>query len=286
MSTISPALPIEAPQPHSIFVNGTELTYVVQGSGDAIVVVHGSLGDFRSWSEKFAPLGDHYRVISYSRRAHHPNAWPADYTQCLPSVHADDLAALIDALGVGPAHLFGHSYGGLVSLVLASRRPELIRTLILGETPLLSLFQATEEGGRLFAAMAEQWELARPAFANGDAEAGVRIVLDSVIGEGCFAQLPQEERAWIMDNAAELRVEMETPSETFYSTLSCDDLQKVEAPALLLSGEFSPAIFRYATRELARCLPHVEQAMIPGTSHDLWSPPVVLAAVLGFLARQ
>ena len=274
-------------QPKPILVNDTELTYVEQGRGDPILVVHGTLGDFRSWSEKLMPLADHYRVITYSRRGHYPNALPTDYARCLPTFHAADLAALIEALGLRAAHLFGHSYGGLVSLVLASQRPNLVRTLILGEPPLLSLLDATSEGRALVAAIvANEREPARLAFAEGDLEAGVRVFLDSVIGEGTFAQNLQAERDQMMDNAAALRAELETPPETFFSSLSCGDLRRIDVPALLLSGELSPTVFPHVTQELARCLPRVEQAMIPGTSHDLWNPPVFTETVLGFLAKH
>jgi non-heme chloroperoxidase len=274
-------------QPRPIVVNDTELTYVEQGRGDPILVVHGTVGDVRSWTERLVPLAEHCRVITYSRRGHYPNARPTDYARCLPTVHADDLAALIEALGLGAPHLFGHSYGALVSLVLASQRPELVRTLILGEPPLLSLLDATSEGRAVIAAiMADEREPARLAFADGDLEGGVRVFLDSVIGEGTFAQLPQAERDRVMDNATALRAELETPPETFFSTLSCQDLWRVDVPALLLSGELSPPVFHHVIHELARCLPRVERAVIPGTSHDLWNPPVFTGTILGFLARH
>lgn len=274
-------------RPQPIRVNDTELTYVEQGRGDTILVVHGTLGDFRSWFEKLTPLAEHYRVIAYSRRAHYPNAWPADYARCVPTVHAADLAMLIETLKLGPTHIFGHSYGAVVSLALASQRPALVRALILGEPPLLSLLDATSEGRAIVAGIvADEREPARLAFADGDLEAGVRVFLDSVIGEGTFEQLPEVERDRTMDNAAALRAELETPSETFFSTLTCADLQRIDAPTLLLSGELSPTVFPHVTRELARCLPRVEQAMIPGASHDLWNPPVFTKTVLGFLAKH
>jgi non-heme chloroperoxidase len=278
---------LDVPLPRSIFVNDTELTYVEQGRGDSILVVHGTVGDYRSWSERLQPLAEHYRLITYSRRAHYPNAWPADYARCLPTVHAADLAALIETLRLGPTHLLGHSYGGLVALVLAHQRPDLVRTLVLGEPPLMPLLNATEEGRALVAAVvADEREPARLAFADGDPEAGVRVFIDSVLGEGTFAILPQVDRDQMLDNAAALRAELETPPERFFSTLACKDLRRMDQPVLLLSGELSPAVFHHITRELARCLPSVEQVMILGVSHGLWKPPVFTDAVLGFFAKH
>lgn len=275
------------PRPSRIFVNDAELTYLEQGRGEPILVVHGTLGDFRSWSERLTPLAEHYRVIALSRRAHYPNAWPADYAGCLPSVHAADLAALIEDLGLGSAHLFGHSYGAVISLQLAFQRPDLVRTLVLGEPPLLSLLDSMSEGRAIVAAIvSDEREPARLAFADGDLVAGVRVFLDSVMGEGTFAQLAEAERDHMMDNAAALRAELETPPGAFFSTLTCGDLKRVGAPALLLSGEWSPPVFSHVTKELAHCLPQVEQAVIPGASHDLWNPPVFTKTVLDFLAKH
>jgi pimeloyl-ACP methyl ester carboxylesterase len=277
----------ERSQPRAILANGTELKYVERGEGVPVVFVHGSVSDFRSWLEMLMPFAEQYRTLTYSRRGHYPNAWPADYTACVPEDDAADLAALIETLGLEAVHLVGHSYGGLVSLVLASRRPDLIRSLVLGEPPLLPLLAATPEGEALAAEFtANAWEPARSAFHRGDLESGVRLFLDGVIGEGTFDRLPLPVRTVVMDNAQEMRVEVETPEKTFYSTLSCDDLERVRTPVLLLRGELSPPLFRRILDELARCLPMTEQAMIPGVSHDLWNPPVFNETVLGFLGRH
>ena len=275
------------PQPHTILVNGTELTYIEQGDGDPVVFVHGSLADFRGWREPLASFAGCYRAITYSRRGHYPNAWPADYTRCMPPVHAADLAALIEALGRGPVHLVGHSYGALVSLVLACQRPDLVRSLVLGEPPLLPWLEATPEGEALVAAfLADAWEPARLACRQGELGLGVRMFLDGVIGEGAFDQLPPAVQAAVMDNAAEMGVELETPLATYFSTLSRENIKRVPVPTLLLSGELSPPMFQRVIDELARCLQRAEQAMIPGVSHDLRNSPVFNETVLGFLPKH
>ena len=60
-------------QPKTIRVNGADLAYIEQGSGGAVVFVHGSLSDFRSWVFQLEPFAQRYRGISYSRRYHYPN---------------------------------------------------------------------------------------------------------------------------------------------------------------------------------------------------------------------
>lgn len=273
-------------RPQIILANGAELTYVEQGAGDPVIFVHGSTGDFRGWLAHMALAAERYRTIAYSRRGHYPNARPADYSACRPDVHAADLAALITALELGPVHLVGHSYGALVSLVLATQRPELVRTLALGEPPLFSWLMATSGGEALLAAfLADVWERARRMCQQGQLEAGMRIFIDGVIGEGAFDQCPAPLQADMMDNAAEMVVELETPPATVFSTLTREDVQRVSMPTLLLSGEVSPSVFRNVTDELARSLSQAECVTIPGVSHDLGDPATFTAPVLGFLAK-
>jgi pimeloyl-ACP methyl ester carboxylesterase len=274
-------------QLHSIQINGTELTYVAQGAGDTLLFVHGSLGDFRSWLDQLVPFADRYRTIAYSRRAHYPNAWPADYARCDPEVHAADLAALIEALGTGPAHLFGHSYGALVSLVLAVQRPDLVHTLILGEPPLFNWLDATPEDRALVADfMANAMKPAHRAFAQGDQEAGVRVFLDGVIGEGVFDQIPPPDQAALLDNAPEMAVEAQTPPHTYFSSLAREDVAGLRMPALLLDGEFSPRLFARVNDGIAGVLPDAERVTIPDVSHDLSNPQVFQETLRGFLAKH
>ena len=92
-------------------VGGTELSYFEIGEGEPVVFVHGSIGDYRTWGYQFEAFAQRYRVISYSRRYHYPNTWVGDGMDYSSALHAEDLAGFIRALGFGPAHLIGQSYG-------------------------------------------------------------------------------------------------------------------------------------------------------------------------------
>jgi len=98
-------------QTKKILINGVELNYIEQGKGDPVVFVHGSLEDFHTWGLQIEPFSEHYHVIAYSRRYHYPNAWVGDGTDYSATLHAEDLAALIKRIGLGSAHVVGHSYG-------------------------------------------------------------------------------------------------------------------------------------------------------------------------------
>jgi pimeloyl-ACP methyl ester carboxylesterase len=275
------------PQPQKINVNGAELTYIQQGEGVPVVLVHGSLGDFRAWGLQLEPFSQRYRVIAYSRRYHYPNAWTGDGSDYSTALHAADLAALITELGLGPAHIVAGSFGAYVALLVALRYPARVRALALVEPPLLPWLRNIPGGEPALAAfMTNAWEPARQAFARGELEQGIRLFFNGVLGPGVFDQLPEPVRASLLDNAPEMKAE--TSATELFSTFSCEDAQRIKVPVLLLTGERSPKIFRLITDELARCLPRAERVMIPDASHAISAdnPPAYNEAVLAFLARH
>ena len=130
----------------AIGINEATLHYFECGEGEPIVFVHGTLGDlnvFRTQAQTFAAR---FRVISYSRRYHPPNAPPRAQDVDALSAHAADLGALVKELKATPAHLVASSYGAYVALALAVDHPELVRSLVLGEPPVLPLLSRTAVG--------------------------------------------------------------------------------------------------------------------------------------------
>jgi pimeloyl-ACP methyl ester carboxylesterase len=117
--------------PVADYVNagGLQTYYEVQGSGDALVMLHGGFASVATFAG-FTPLvAERYRVYSPERRGHGrmPDvAGPITY-----EVMADDTIAFIEALGLGPAHVVGWSDGANVGMITAIRRPDLVRKLVL-----------------------------------------------------------------------------------------------------------------------------------------------------------
>ena len=128
-----------------IKTNGTNLEYIDEGQGDPVVFVHGSLGDFRSWNLQTGPSSKLHRVIAYSRRYHYPNAEPGERLDYSVDLHARDLESLIRDLGLQRPHIVGTSYGAYIALVLAAGRPEMVRSLTLGEPPLLPWLESAKK---------------------------------------------------------------------------------------------------------------------------------------------
>ena len=120
-------------------VEGAELVYDEAGSGQPLVLVHGTGADASTWQRSVAGLATHHRVIAYDRRGygrstHRP---VRDYR-----VHVADLSAVLKHVGA-PAHVLGWSSGGNVALALAAERPDLFESLILIEAPFQGLRRPT-----------------------------------------------------------------------------------------------------------------------------------------------
>jgi pimeloyl-ACP methyl ester carboxylesterase len=270
-------------------VNGTQLHYEERGEGEPVVFVHGGLSDFRTWGLQMEPFSRKYRAIAYSRRGHYPNTWPEGYSASPMAPHVEDLAALIEALELGRVHIVANSYGGFVSLFLALRRPDLVRTLVLGEPPVHPLLRRLPGGEALFQEFMEgAWRPAGRAFSEGELAEGVRHFLEGAVGRGAFEEMPHRVRQEMMKNAPELKAATATPFEVHMPDLTCEELSRIDAPTLLLLGAESPPKYRLINNELARCLPHAEQVTIAGASHILHShnPHAHNEAVLAFLARH
>lgn len=270
----------------TVEANGTTLHYVEQGEGEPVVLVHGTLGDYRSWELQMEPFAERYRTISYSRRYHHPNRCVGDETDYSAALHADDLAALLDGLGLESAHVVGNSYGAYTALFLASRHPERVRSMVLGEPPVLPLLDDDEEGQPLRADfLAKVWEPAAEVLDEGRMEEGVRLFVDGAVADGAYDSFPAPVQELIMDNACELKAE--TASPEFWTDVNCAEVAEVDTPALVMTGVDSRRMFQVIADHLSRCLPDAELVTLPETTHELTSdnPDAYNETVLRFLDR-
>ena len=128
---------------NAIDLGRARLAYVERGGGTPVVLVHGSSSDYRTWEPVLDPLGERFHAIAYSRRYHWPNERIPERTDYSMPEHVDDLEALVRTLEIAPAHLVGHSYGAFLCLLLAIRRPALVRSLVLAEPPVITLFTSS-----------------------------------------------------------------------------------------------------------------------------------------------
>jgi pimeloyl-ACP methyl ester carboxylesterase len=283
---------------YEVELNGVQLAVEEQGSGEAIMVVPGGLSDYRSWQPQVDLFSQRYHAISYSRRYQYPHHLVDDGNSSV-SVNAADLAALIDRLGVAPAHIVGHSYGAFTALICAREHPELVRTLVLAEPPAVPLivkdpnnpatilplfFKNPRAALALMKFGVRGIKPAQEAFTRGDTAAAVQAFVRGITGRDIVVdELPPTIREPMRANGDALRAELDV-SDRF----TCEDARRISAPTLLVRGEQSPRFLGAITDRLSHCLPNTEQLVQPGTSHFLhWERPDEFnAGVQAFLARH
>jgi 3-oxoadipate enol-lactonase len=143
------------------------LTHRIDGDGPPLVLLNGGLMTIASWDAIVARIGDRFRIIRCDFRGQllTPGPFPSTLEE-----HANDVAEILDHLGIARAHVFGTSFGAEVAIALAAMKPERVITLIAAtavdrSTPAMSadakwLRETAEaaaagaDGGQLFRRMA------------------------------------------------------------------------------------------------------------------------------------
>jgi pimeloyl-ACP methyl ester carboxylesterase len=281
-------------------VNGTTLAYCEQGKGEPVVFVHGTASDLRTWEQQLTPLGRSFRAIAYSRRFARPNEDIGPDADDQMSPHVEDLATFLREIDAAPAHLVGSSWGAFISLLTAVRYPGLVRTLVLEEPPVLTLFVGTPphpaELLRLIVTRprtaiailkfgAGTIARATRAFRRGESDKAVRTFGQGVLGKESFARLPEARKEQMRENANAARAQLLGAG---FPPLGDDEVRNIRAPVLLVTGERSPAMFLRLTDRLEELLPIVERVEIPAASHLAHeeNASAVNEAVVEFLGRH
>ena len=257
-------------QLRSVVVNDYEINYLDIGDGEAVVFVHGGLGDYRTWKAQMDAFSRDYRVIAISRRYAYPNKQEDnDSNDYSVTPHAEDLAQLLKTLNLGPVHLVGHSYGAFTSLLTALEHPELIRSLTLGEPPVMSLLAHTPDGGVAGSEFAQNvLAPTAQAFLIGNDEKAVKLFIGGVLGDSeYFSDASQEQKELMMTNAFGLRGVILT--ENPFPMLNCESVSYLQTPTLLINGDGSPRIFGEIANVLAQCIEDSEIAILSDASHGL-----------------
>ncbi len=261
-------------------INGVNIFLQEFGSGDPLVLVHGSWVDHMEWPFVVPGLAQRFRVVVYDRRGH-------GQSERLPaqgSIREDvaDLAAIIERAGA-PAHMVGSSMGASISLRLAAERPELIRTLQVHEPPLFDLLlddpktrPQTEELKNRFLAVADE-------IAAGNIEAAARRFVEIYFGPGAWdSMLPDEAKRTLIDNAPTFLDETRDPE---LLSIDLKALSRFEGPVLLSDGSESPPFCAPVVDKLAAVLPNVTRKTFAGAGHmpHVTHPQEYVQAVVEFV---
>jgi 3-oxoadipate enol-lactonase len=237
-------------RPASASPSGGDLLRADSGSGDPILLIHGSGFDLCTWGRTYDELARDYRVIAYNRRGYRSSGAEARrWTD-----HAEDAADLLRLLDASPATVVAHSAGAIVALELAVRRPELVTTLILLDpavyirrylTPdfawafvtaqLVRRFKGDERGVERFLRWATRYRDGGSAWERDD--------------------FPQQWREAMLGGASAAFADMAVGDG---SHIARGDISSIKSPVTIIGGGRSPSLY---------------QRIAGGLSSLFWAPP-------------
>ena len=235
--------------------DGARIWYATYGSGQAVILLHGGLGNSGNWGYQVpALLGSGYRAVLIDSRGHGRStrdARPYTYEQM-----AFDVLAVMDVLQIKKAGLVGWSDGACTALVLASNAPE-------------------RAAGVFFFGC------------NMDPSGAKEFVFTPVIGR-CLNRHKKDYAALsATPDQFEPFFEAVGLMQRTQPNYSADDLAKIRVPVAIVQSEFDEFIKREHAEYLARSIPDAEFIPLPGVSHfaPLQRPGQFNATMLAFLGK-
>jgi len=221
--------------PHAPTQDGVQLYYEETGSGTPLVFVHEYAGDLRSWEPQLRHFGQRYRAIATNARGYPPSDVPPTVASYSQTQAADDIAAVLDHLGIDEAHIVGLSMGGFATLHFGFRHAARARSLCVAgcgygaEPAQRDRFRTEAEAVATFI---DQHGM--QAFAEKYAYGPTRVQFENKDPRG-FAEFKRmlAEHDAVGARNTQLGVQRERPS--LYDLV--DHMRRLTVPTLILTGD-------------------------------------------------
>lgn len=247
-----------------------DIFYEVRGAGPALVFAHGLGGCHASWWQQVGHFAGRYTCVTFSHRGFAPSR---DRGGAGARAFVDDLAALVEHLGLAEVRLVGQSMGGWTCLGYALRSPARVRGLVLACTtgPV-----TTPEIDASLATMAPREAATRERGAHP--AAGERMLREQPGLHALFCGLDALGGA----DKASVRAQL-----LALRTVPAAALADLATPTLCVTGEEDAVIAPDAVAELARLLPRGRLARVEATGHSVYfeRPAAFNGLVEAFLAE-
>ena len=243
--------------------DGVNIYYEDHGTGPAVLLSHGYSATTRMWAGQVEALKNRYRVITWDMRGHGQSDSPDDPKAYSEAATVDDIAGILNHLGVDKAVIGGLSLGGYMSLAFNLAHPSMVRALMLFDTGPGYKNPVGREGWNVTAMKrAETFE------AKG---------LDA-LGGSAEVRVSQHRSAQGLAHAARGMLAQ-------FDSRIIESLEHIAVPTLVLVGEKDQP-FLGATDYMANKIPGCTKVMIPEAGHaaNLDQPAAFNAAVEAFLA--
>ncbi len=287
---------IAHPPGRLVEANGTRLWLEEEGDGEPLLFLAGGpAGSHLVFHPHVSPLAGQFRLLYLDYRGRGRSAPVERYPDVTFAGDVADVASLVEGLGLGPVHVFGFSYGGMVAQALALERPDLVGRLILANTlhsP--EMWQRNHENinRELALQFPEVWDEILAL-----REEGVRSTDPRV--QKLYAVHSKLVRFYNPDNAAKLLTEPGARNAELYPVFVGDDveffiggqvpsipdfrprLHEIAAPLMVLAGRYNRALYPAYQRDFPRFAPQARFVMLErsGTFSHVEEPEAVLALV-------
>lgn len=258
-------------------VPGTRLYWEARGHGEPILLVHAGIADSRMWEAQFQAFAPLYRVIRFDARGFGRSEFGTG-----PFSYRGDIVALLDELEIDRAHLVGVSFGGSTALEVAVDSPDRVRSLVLGASSPAGLVEHTN----LIPLWDEVDRLVEAGQIDDANELEAQMWVDGPI-RAPDAVDPEIRKLVLAMNRPLLAAEGQ-PSQFALDPPAAERLDQVQAPTLVIAGEYDQPSQIAGPTLLADRIPGAEFLTLHGAAHmlNMEQPDTFNAVVLEFLRRR
>jgi pimeloyl-ACP methyl ester carboxylesterase len=264
--------------------DGVDLYFEETGAGTPVVFVHEFAGDYRSWEPQMRHFGQRYRCVAFNARGFPPSTVPESPAAYSQNRAADDIASVLDHLGLEKAHIVGLSMGGFATLHFGFRHPGRARSLCVGGCG----YGAEREERQRFRSEAETIAAflkkeSMKNFAEKYAYGPTRVQFENKDPRG-FAEFKQmlSEHSAVGSANTQLGVQKERPS--LYHLI--EEMRQITVPTLVITGDedwpcLIPGVLMKQT------IPSAALAVMPNCGHaiNIEEPDAYNRIVGDFLAQ-
>ncbi len=264
--------------------DGVDLHYEEAGSGTPMVFVHEFAGDHRSWEPQMRFFSRRYRCIAFSARGYPPSAVPTDPRAYSQDRATDDIAAVVRALDLAPAHIVGLSMGAFATLHFGLRHAALARSLVAagvgyGAAPDKREQFRAETDAAIARLRAEGMDVYGRTYAHGP----TRLVFEESDPRG-FAEFEAQLRQHSTEGSALTMQGVQRERPSLFDL--AEGFRAYTTPTLILAGDeddptLEPGLF------LKRTIPTSALMVLPKCGHtmNLEYPDAFNRAVLDFVTQ-
>ncbi len=258
------------------YVNGIDLFYDVQGTGEALILIAGFDCDSEYWSAVMPSLVSKYQVIRFDNRGSGQSSAP-DSPYSIKQM-ADDTTALLNYLGITTFHLAGHSMGGQIAQELALSHPDKVKSLILISSwakanakfnSLIEMFGnlPKELDSKVYQKVLLPWMFTDKIYSTGAIEQVINFIEN-------YAYLPTPHGLYHQ-------------SQAMIHHHTSDRIAQIICPTLIVVGKediLTPVIF---SQQLANGIPNAELVVVEHGGHGFLVEfsDIIVKVILDFLAR-